>query len=305
MDEVVPVSVVRQEAARLGISEHMLHHFSREGLLARTIPGRARGRKLGRPYFYPIRALHQLECLAQARRWRRDVLSLRHWIWWSGDGLEEWQRWREDRERELEEMGKWARSLASLPRDGEREEHAIGFAEYLGSVRETPFPRRRVRGAERVTFSTYFLDLVANDLSRLVGDASLSSGDPEFVVDLLRKNLAEPVDSDPKRTLGSLLAQAMKTDNIVAAPEADRWLMAIQLWGFIPDLQEAATRMALMTQGNASRLRDVAVRLIREGRIIEDLAQEPTLAALVLLMLSTISSLAPQLLDLEALQPGV
>ncbi len=293
---------VRAHAAGLGLRPRMLRRLSGEGLLARP---RQRGLGYGRGTLveYPDRVFTQLEAVAAARPHRTSPSRLRHRVWWRPRGsLEEWPRWRDDRVRDLGNAAPaWDLKPAIDDVPEEREQAVIDLVDSWEHSRG-PLPagigtlRNR---ADRESAVSLFYSLVLKDglLLDLAG-----AHDPEEARARLRAILAQPVDGEPGepggRTLGELFARAMgqpKVRKSAGAPGE----MAAAFFGFMPNPQDVAARVAALDEARAGELRDglLAWVMRSEGPYAAQLYADPALAGLMLLCWETMTASVPAVLE--------
>jgi hypothetical protein len=294
-DSWIPAPQVRAEAKELGISRWALPRLSHEGLLAEPW-GEGLGQALGRStYRYPPRSLDQLRVFADARRWRRDYLSIRHWEWWGGSELEDWSLWKQDRLDKLQRIAAAFEEYARLPQrelPREREEAAVDLADWLGRDRQLHGFRQQLRGeANRQSFSHGFLALATRDTSQLLpGVRGSESIPPESA--LLMRNLDEPIDSH--YTLGQLQAAGSRLDQI---PELEKYRTSaavINHHALIGDPRDAPRELAAMSEAEATLLRDIWRSRNPSGLFLR-LRTQPLFAAIALLAVRRASVLVPEL----------
>jgi hypothetical protein len=301
----LPTDLVRQAAAKHGISLRMLRRLPRQGLLAAP-HGAGQGRGPGRSYSYPPRVLEQLAAIGAARREGHRASFIRHWIWWAPDGrLENWDRWRRDRIAELRtESVEWDLPAAlddEFP--AERERHMIDAAARLKNSRQPLLLRGKLRGqADREAYVRFLSSAMLKDdmLLPLAG-----AGSPEDSFRRLEEILAEPVagrtydDAPPGESWGQLVDRGTGWSHPPVAGVAPGAAAASSLM-FVPAPADAATRLAAMTEQRAAELRSAFIGWAERAGSGEACRRVPALAGMLLVMLDTVAWFFPQALELPA-----
>jgi len=276
----------------------MLRRLSAEGLLA-ACRERGLGYRRGTTWYYPVRALGQLEAVAGARPHRISPGLLRHRVWWRpGAQLEDWPRWQRDRVDDLRPSAPafdLEPAFGDLPDDRER---AITELAASWGGRHPPLPGgvKTLRDpSNRETLARLFFSLVLKD--DLVADLA-GTADAVAARAALQAMLREPVDGEPGEeqgpTLGELLERGFGKPPTRTLPGVPGEFFAAML-AFFPDPQAAAAEMAALSEDRAATVRDGLIAwAVRAGNdFATQLAADPQLAGLITLSWDRLSTWVP------------